>query len=190
MTSDFLLFARPEGFLPERVDLAAVVESAARETEAAFPPLAVTRTGEFPSISGSDVLLKRAVANLLRNAAEATPPGRRAEPGAVELSGRAGGAEMAISIADRGSGVPAGEREKVFLPFYSTKSGGAGFGLAIVARIAELHGGTVEVVDREGGGGRFTLRLPLEPATGAPMPRRRTGPPEEPAAEEASRRRP
>ena len=46
------------------------------------------------------------------------------------------------------------------MPFYSTKSDGAGFGLAIVGRIAELHGGTVEVDARPGGGSRFTLRLP------------------------------
>jgi signal transduction histidine kinase len=52
------------------------------------------------------------------------------------------------------------EREKIFLPFFSSKPGGSGFGLAIVARIAELHGGTVDVTEREGGGAVFTLRLP------------------------------
>jgi signal transduction histidine kinase len=65
-----------------------------------------------------------------------------------------------LSVADHGAGVPPSDREKVFLPFYSTKPGGAGFGLAIVARIADLHGGTVEVSDGPGGGAVFTLRLP------------------------------
>ena len=55
------------------------------------------------------------------------------------------------------------QREKIFLPFYSTKPDGVGFGLAIVARIAELHGGTVEIADRPAGGSFFTLRLPADP---------------------------
>ena len=54
----------------------------------------------------------------------------------------------------------AAEREKIFLPFFSSKPGGSGFGLAIVARIAELHGGTVDVTGRAGGGAVFTLSLP------------------------------
>jgi signal transduction histidine kinase len=190
VTSDFLLFARPEGFVPERVDLRGVVEAAAAETEAAFPPLSVARGGEFGEIAGSAVLLRRAVANLLRNAAEATPPDQRREPGAVVVEGRASSTEVAVSVADRGPGVDRNEREKVFLPFYSTKSTGAGFGLAIVARIAELHGGTVDVDDRPGGGGRFTLRLPLGSAAGdGPTPPPRTGPRAEEPAEEKSPRR-
>ena len=61
--------------------------------------------------------------------------------------------------SDRGPGVDPGAREKIFLPFYSSKPEGVGFGLAIVARIAEMHGGTVEVGARPGGGAVFTLRL-------------------------------
>ena len=191
VTSDFLLFARPEGFLPERVDLAAAADTAAGETEAAFPPLRVARSGEFPEISGSAVLLRRALANLLRNAAEATPESRRGEADAIVLEGRAGSSEVAVSVADRGPGVAREEREKVFLPFYSTKSAGAGFGLAIVARIAELHGGTVEVDDRAGGGGRFTLRLPLGRPKGAgPTPPPRTDPRAARPVEGTSPRRP
>jgi signal transduction histidine kinase len=52
------------------------------------------------------------------------------------------------------------QREKIFTPFYSTKPDGVGFGLAIVGRIADLHGGTVEVAARPGGGSFFILRLP------------------------------
>ena len=164
-TSDFLLFANPGGFKPEAVDLLATVEAAARETESAFPGVAVGRSGAFPEVPGSSVLLRRALANLLRNAVEATPPERRGEPGAVSLSGRADGDEVALSVLDRGPGIEPGQREKIFLPFYSTK-GGAGLGLAIVARIGELHGGTVDVDARPAGGAVFTLRLPS--ASGAP----------------------
>ena len=162
VTSDFLLFARPEGFLPERVALKAVAETACEETERAFPELAVRREGEFPEISGSSVLMRRAVVNLLRNAAEATPGARRAEPDAVTLTGAIGNGEASLAVGDRGPGIADAEREKIFLPFYSTKPEGVGFGLAIVVRIAELHGGTVEVGPRPGGGSVFTLHVPIE----------------------------
>jgi signal transduction histidine kinase len=161
VTSDFLLFAKPETFSPEPVDLDSVAEAVCGETERAHPGLTVGRDGEFPPIGGSSVLLRRALANLLRNAAEATPEARWNEPDAVVLAGARGEKETAVSVWDRGPGIDAAEREKIFLPFYSSKPGGSGFGLAIVARIADLHGGTVEVSSRPGGGSVFTLRLPL-----------------------------
>lgn len=168
VTSDFLLFARPEGFSPEPVDLAAVADAAAAETEAAFPGIAVERRGSFPTVLGSEVLLRRALVNLLRNGVEATIDERRREPEAICLEGSRGEGEIFLAVGDRGEGVAAAQREEIFLPFYSTKPRGSGFGLAIVARIAELHGGTVEVGPREGGGALFTLRLP---EAGASVPR-------------------
>jgi signal transduction histidine kinase len=160
VTSDFLLFARPEGFLPEPIDLDAVAEAASGELERAYPGVAVERSGEFPEVPGSAVLLRRAIVNLLRNAVEATPEARRTVAGTITLAGRRGPSEVTLSIGDRGAGVDAAAREKIFLPFYSSKPAGSGFGLSIVARIAELHGGTVDVTDRPGGGAVFTLRLP------------------------------
>ena len=159
VTSDFLLFARPDGFPLEPVSLSAVAEAAVAEVQSAFPGSAIAVTGEFPDVPGSPVLLRRAVANLLRNAAEATPAARRGEPGALGMSAARKGTEVALSVVDRGPGVDPGAREKIFLPFYSSKPEGVGFGLAIVARIAQMHGGTVEVGARPGGGAVFTLRL-------------------------------
>ena len=165
VTRDFLLFAKPEGFVPERVGLAGVAESAAEETERTFPSVRVERSGEFPEVPGSTVLLRRALVNLLRNAVEATPPERRREDGAIVLAGSERSGEVLVSVADRGAGVDPSQREKIFLPFYSTKPEGIGFGLAIVARIAELHAGTVEVNARPGGGSVFALRLPASPSS-------------------------
>jgi PAS domain S-box-containing protein len=160
VTNDFLLFARPEDFLPETVALAGVAEAAAEETERTFPGVTVERSGKLPEVPGSAVLLRRALVNLLRNAVEATPPERRREDGAIVLEGSERGGEVLVSVADRGAGVQPSQREKIFLPFYSTKPEGIGFGLAIVVRIAELHAGTVEVNPRPGGGSVFSLRLP------------------------------
>jgi signal transduction histidine kinase len=160
VTNDFLLFAKPEGFVPEAVDLEGVAEAASAETERAYPGVTVARSGDFPEVSGSAVLLRRAIVNLLRNAVEATPEARRNAEDAVALWGMRGAREVTISVGDRGAGVPSAEREKIFLPFFSSKPGGSGFGLAIVARIAELHGGTVEVSDRPAGGAVFMLRIP------------------------------
>jgi signal transduction histidine kinase len=176
ITSDFLLFARPGGFVPESVSLDAVAEAAAREVEGAFPGVRVGRAPGLPEAPGSSALLRRALANLLRNAVEATPPERRGERDAVVLSGQEREGEIALSVGDRGRGVEPSQREKIFLPFYSTKEEGAGLGLAVVARIAELHGGSVEVNGRAGGGAVFTLRLssgagaaPAPPSSG-PVP--------------------
>jgi signal transduction histidine kinase len=174
VTSDFLLFARPEGFARERVDLDGVAAAAVAETEAAFPGVTVGLRGPFPAVSGSEVLLRRALVNLLRNAVEATPSERRGEPGAIRLDASSRNGEILLAVGDRGEGVEASRREEIFLPFYSTKPRGSGFGLAIVARIAELHGGTVEVGARPDGGALFTLRLPeaLELPKPAPTPSR------------------
>ena len=146
--------------MPQPVDLAEVAGNAVTETERANPGVLVERSGEFPEVPGSAVLLRRALVNLLRNACEATPEARRADRDAIELCGVAADAEVTLSVADRGPGVGAGAREKIFLPFYSSKPNGSGLGLAIVARIAQLHGGTVTVDDRPGGGAVFALRLP------------------------------
>ena len=170
VTSDFLLFARPERFAPEAVSLEAVVEAARREIEGAFGGVRVEQGGEFPEVRGSAVLLRRAVVNLIRNAVEATPASRRSEAGAIRVEAAAGDAEVALEVLDRGPGVDPSQREKIFVPFYSTRPDGAGFGLSIVGRIAELHGGTVEVDARPGGGSRFILRLPAArgPVAAAP----------------------
>ena len=65
-----------------------------------------------------------------------------------------------IIVADDGPGIPAEEREKLFLPYYSTKGRGSGLGLAIVRRIVAEHGGSIEVADNVPRGTRFTIELP------------------------------
>jgi signal transduction histidine kinase len=67
---------------------------------------------------------------------------------------------LAIEVADRGPGVPPADRERVFEPFFTKKTRGTGLGLAVARRIVELHGGTIAVRDRSGGGAVFRVEVP------------------------------
>jgi len=106
-------------------------------------------------------LFGRLVTNLLDNAFKFSPPEGRVW---LRLHQEAG--EIRLSVADEGPGIPAEAREKVFQRFYqldparSGETPGAGLGLAMVAQIAALHGGRMELAAREGGGCVFTLLLP------------------------------
>ncbi|HTQ79372.1 MAG TPA: ATP-binding protein, partial [Thermoanaerobaculia bacterium] len=102
----------------------------------------------------------RILVNLIENALKYSPPGTP-----IDIAVLRQGEWLALSVADRGPGVPFSERERIFAPFYrpagvSSDAGGAGLGLAISRRLAEAQGGTLGYADREGGGSLFTLCLP------------------------------
>jgi signal transduction histidine kinase len=125
--------------------------------------------GEPFSVRGSDRLLRRAVRNLLENAQRYG--GGQAVQLTLERDGASG--ELQLSVLDRGAGVPAEQRERIFEPFYrlpghAEREGGVGLGLALVRQIAKLHGGQVVCLEREGGGSCFTLSLPAERLLASP----------------------
>ena len=66
-----------------------------------------------------------------------------------------------LKVADNGPGLPAGDRSKLFMPYYSTKGRGSGLGLAIVRRIIAEHGGSIEAGDNQPHGTCFTIELPV-----------------------------
>jgi hypothetical protein len=105
--------------------------------------------------------IEQALVNLLRNALQAsdTP---------VELSVRREDGGLVFLVADRGPGVPPAIRERLFQPFATGRTQGTGLGLAVVRRVAELHGGTVAAVSRTGGGASFRLWVPPGPETAPP----------------------
>jgi len=101
--------------------------------------------------------IRRVIINLVDNAVEAMERKGRI---VIETELDAANGVVRVMVADDGPGIPAGEREKLFLPYYSTKRRGSGLGLAIVRRIIAEHGGSIEVGDNVPRGTRFTIELP------------------------------
>ena len=117
--------------------------------------VAVAGTETPVLVRGDSEMLGRALRNLVENALVHTPASTTVE---IWVDSRG-----AISVLDRGPGVPVAERQQIFRRFWRRdrrRQGSAGLGLSIVARIAERHGATVSVADRAGGGAVFTLRFP------------------------------
>lgn len=118
------------------------------------------------TVPGVSRLLRRAIRNLLENA-------RRYGAGEISVELGSAGGYATVRVNDRGPGVPATLRERIFEPFYrlpgaSERNGGVGLGLALVKSIAERHGGSVRCEDRPGGGASFVICLPAKgPAAAA-----------------------
>ena len=173
LVADLLLLARADAgrrspAVP--VDLAAVAREATAEAAALSSDhsLSLDLPGEVP-VSGVADDLHRLAANLVENALLHTPAGTP-----VTVSVRREADEAVLEVADRGPGVPVDLRERVFERFASgsgdsARSGGSGLGLAIVKAVTAAHGGRVELLEAEGGGARFVVRLPA--GGGAPAQR-------------------
>jgi two-component system nitrogen regulation sensor histidine kinase NtrY len=113
---------------------------------------------DLPSVNVDGEQLKRVIINLIDNAAEAMS---RKGTIVIETQYDAVRRLARVIVADNGPGIPAAERDKLFLPYYSTKKRGSGLGLAIVRRIVAEHGGSIEVADNEPQGTMFTIELPV-----------------------------
>jgi two-component system, OmpR family, sensor kinase len=168
LISQVLKLARLHGtaapFAREAFDLDEVIEEVVRDAnfEGAVKKCAVRLQGAAgAAVNGNRDLLRSAVENVLRNAVRYSP-----EDAAVEVSIAREKSGIAISIADRGPGVPEGDVERIFEPFYRVAesrdrdSGGEGIGLAITAQVMKAHGGSATAANRQGGGLEVRLNLP------------------------------
>lgn len=120
--------------------------------------LTVRAAPELPEVQADPELLQRALGNLLDNAVKASPEG-----GAVEVAidpdpARAG--HVKIAVTDAGAGIPEDIQGQLFRPFFTTRDGGTGLGLANVKKIAEYHGGVVNAENCAAGGACFSISLP------------------------------
>jgi len=157
MLTEFLAFARPAELNLDDHDIAAI----AREVIAAERPLADRRGATIAAPNGEPVIakvdrgkLQQILHNLLRNAIEAVSRG-----GHVAIAVRGDDACVRIEVSDDGPGIPDAVRHRIYEPFFTTKDGGTGLGMAIVHSMVTLHGGTIDVASSPRGT-RFEVVMP------------------------------
>ncbi|SFO63949.1 Signal transduction histidine kinase [Variovorax sp. PDC80] len=141
----------------EAVDLTGLAAEECARVDAELDLVAGTDNAAL-TVPGVSRLLRRVIRNLLENA-------RRYGAGEISVELGSTDGQATVRVNDRGPGVPAALRERIFEPFYrlpgaSERNGGVGLGLALVKSITERHGGTVRCEDRPGGGASFVIRLP------------------------------
>jgi len=148
MVTAFLSFARPQPLQMEDVSLNELIEDCAKEL--ASTNLVIDSGGPIV-VRADERMLRQALMNLLRNAAEAD---HRSESVFVKL------ADNTIEVRDTGPGIPENNLSKIFIPFFTTKPNGHGIGLALAHRIITEHGGTLTAANCPDGGAVFTIKLP------------------------------
>jgi len=160
LVEEALAFAHATFVDPKKqpVDLVQVIARECEERAAMGDSVSFTAPPQPMVIAGTAAALGRVVANLVDNAIK--------YGGQADVAVAAVGETVEVTVDDRGPGIPPAQRELVFEPFRrledsrNREKGGAGLGLAIARQIAEIHGGTIAVEDRPGGGSRFRVRLP------------------------------
>ena len=167
VVDNFLAFARPAELSLATVSLAKLVDRVTEEVRRGD----VTRRGgdvrirgEFPEVEGDEVLLRQALSNLCRNAVDACADAKVAPAILVEGAVDHGHGEARVTVTDNGPGIDPDVRDRIFRPFFTTKSSGTGLGLALTQKIIVTHNGRVTASAAETGGVRMEVVLPLKPA--------------------------
>jgi two-component system nitrogen regulation sensor histidine kinase NtrY len=159
LVDEFAQFARLPATRPVLASIDEVVESALSLYEGLFPGITLKRrlSGALPKLNIDVDQMKRVLLNLVDNAIEALG---RTGTIVVETSHDPGLGRVRLVVADDGPGVRAADRDRLFVPDFSTKRKGGGLGLAIVSRIVQEHHGVIRVEDNEPKGARFVVELP------------------------------
>jgi len=120
----------------------------------------INLTKEQPTVEVDIDKMKRVCLNLMKNAVDAMPNG-----GTLTITNRESDGNLSVSFADTGEGIREEILAKIWSPLFTTKAKGMGYGLSIVKRFVEVHGGSVSVDTNPGEGSTFTISLPLKPRT-------------------------
>ncbi len=162
LVDEFSTLARFPASRPKPADLNRIVQSALEMFNGRLNGIDVQTSlaPDLPPVLADNEAIKRAVANLVDNAAEALQNSLHRE---IEISTSLVASRDAVElvVADTGHGVSQESKEKLFLPYFSTKKRGTGLGLAIVSRIIEDHHGSIRVEENKPAGARFIVELPL-----------------------------
>ncbi|MEJ2697347.1 MAG: ATP-binding protein [Candidatus Sulfobium sp.] len=151
---DFLSFAKPTEPAFSEVDLNELIDGCLGGIPGGEEGIKVIRkTDGLSKVRGDEVLLRQALTNLVQNAIESMPDG-----GELRISG-SGGDPLSVAVSDTGHGIPESIRDKIYMPFFTTKERGTGLGLSIVHKIVVSHGGSLDVESGEQGT-TFTINLP------------------------------
>jgi PAS domain S-box-containing protein len=165
LVDEFSTLARFPASRPQPANINLIVEDALAMFNGRLDGIQITTllASELPPVMADPEAMKRALANLVDNAAEAVQESMVKE---VQISTALAGERdcVEVVIADSGHGVTQELKEKLFLPYFSTKGRGTGLGLAIVSRIVEDHHGSIRVEENSPVGARFIVELPV--ATG------------------------
>jgi nitrogen fixation/metabolism regulation signal transduction histidine kinase len=149
MVTAFLNFARPQPLQLEEVSLSDLVHDCTAE----LPVKIEVEVTESLSVRADERMLRLALLNLMRNAAEAMPDGN------VFVSAKRENGTVVIRVRDNGPGIAPADLQKIFIPFFTTKAKGHGIGLALTHRIITQHGGTLTATNAPEGGALFTIKL-------------------------------
>ncbi|HTP52550.1 MAG TPA: ATP-binding protein [Anaeromyxobacteraceae bacterium] len=160
VTEEYLRFARLPKPTMAREDvndiLGGLLDFVAAEMAASRVEVKRELTPGLPAILGDEAQLRAAFLNLLRNSREAMPSG-----GTIRVQTRLAANEVVeAELTDTGTGIPPKDIARIFDPFYSTKSGGTGLGLAFTLQVLKEHGGTIRCESEPGRGTTFVVRLP------------------------------
>lgn len=157
LMKDLLLFARPPQIKPAQVEIRSLVTSTAEllAEDPALRDVHVAVEGSAAPVLADAGLLRIVFLNLMVNSAHAMKG-----QGAIRVSVDSGSEGCRIAFADTGPGIAPDVREKIFTPFFTTKSRGSGLGLPTAKRLVEAHHGTISVQCPPGGGTTITVQLP------------------------------
>ena len=168
LVDEFSTLARFPASQPQPFDINSIVDQALIMFDGRLDGIRVQKffAPDLPRVLADPDAMKRAIANLVDNAAEAMQDSLLRE---IHISTALVGEHDSVEIvvADTGHGVTSELKEKLFLPYFSTKKRGTGLGLAIVSRIVEDHHGSIRVEENSPVGTRFIVELPLAPEMAA-----------------------
>jgi signal transduction histidine kinase len=159
--TDFLTLAKPKEEIWLLIDINELLDKMLQlvENQAVLRGVCLTWqfTTNLPKIKGKADALVQVFLNIIANALQATPKGGSIHITTSQLDDNM----LIVSIQDTGNGMSSTVRERIFAPFYSTKEGGTGLGLALCRQIVEEHNGEIQVTSALGEGSCFSVLLPI-----------------------------